>query len=134
MSATHQREKLVWISTRVPYPPVTGHFLRSFHVMKGLADHYDIYFFGFFDRGISLSAAEEATSALRSFCVEVYAEHVRSERSPWWLLIDLARSIVSWKPFVATKYHSPKLASALSTVLERNSIALTHADSLPSGV
>jgi polysaccharide biosynthesis protein PslH len=133
MSLTHRREKLVWISTRVPYPPVTGHFLRSFHVMRGLAERYDIYFFGFFDRGTSAAAAAEATAALGSFCVDVYAEYVRSERSRLWLLVDLARSIVAWKPFVAIKYFSPKLASALRSVLDRNAIALVHADSLPSG-
>lgn len=102
--------------------------------MKGLADRYDIYFLGFFDRGTSAAAAAEVTAALRSFCVDVYAEHVRSERSAAWLMVDLATSLLTWKPFVAIKYHSPKLATALRQVLERNSIALVHADSLPSGV
>jgi len=127
------RDKLIWISTRVPYPPVTGHFLRSYNVLKGLAAQYDVFFFGFFDRGTSDGAAEQARSALASFCVEVHAEHVRSERSLAWFAIDFARSVLAWKPFVAVKYFSPRMDAAIHNVLSRHAVSLIHADSLPSG-
>jgi hypothetical protein len=37
----------------------------------------------------------------------VHAEHVRSERSLACFAIDLARSVLAWKPFFAVKYFKP---------------------------
>ncbi len=91
-------------------------------------------FFGFFDRGTSAKRPSRRGRHLRrsvSKCTRNTS--VRSAVSLGFA-IDLARSVLAWKPFVAVKYFSPRTGRRRSaTCSDRHAISLIHADSLPSG-
>lgn len=124
---------LLFVATRVPYPPVTGHYLRTFHILRGLAEHYAVHFFGFWDKTTAPSEQTRAREALLSLCVTVHAEPVPAERSRLALLADLLASMLRGQPFTAAKYRSRPMLGAIRGLLAQGDVAVAHADSLQSG-
>ena len=117
----------------MPFPAVTGHYLRTLNILKGLAEHFDVYFFGFYDKDGAPAAFAEAERAMRAICKEVHIEHVGAERSGIRLVWDLLSSALMLRPFVAAKYHSASMRRAIRATLRSRNVAVVHADSLPSG-
>jgi glycosyltransferase involved in cell wall biosynthesis len=127
------KPNLVFVATRVPFPPVTGHYLRTLNILKGLAEHFDVSFFGFHDKGGTSAAFAEAEGAMRRICETVHIERVGAECSRLQLMWDLLSSTLTLRPFVAAKYHSASMQRAIHATLQNRDVALVHADSLPSG-
>jgi glycosyltransferase involved in cell wall biosynthesis len=127
------KPNLVFVATRVPFPAVTGHYLRTLNILKGLAEHFDVCFFGFHDKAAVPAAFAEAEAAMRTICETVHIEHVGAERSGIRLIWDLLSSALTLRPFVAAKYHSASMHRAIHATLRSRDVALVHADSLPSG-
>jgi glycosyltransferase involved in cell wall biosynthesis len=127
------KPNLIFIVTRVPYPAVTGHHLRTLNILKGLAEHFDVLFFGFHDKSGTSAQYTEAEAAMREICETVHIERVGAESSRVRLIRDLLSSALTLRPFVATKYHSTSMQRAIHETLKSRDVALVHADSLPSG-
>ena len=127
------KPNLIFVATRVPFPAVTGHYLRTLNILRGLTEHFDVCFFGFHDKDAAQAASAEAERAMRAICEEVYIEHVGAERSRIRLIWDLLSSALTLRPFVAAKYHSASMHRAIRATLRSRNVALVHADSLPSG-
>ena len=127
------KQNIVFLATRVPFPAVTGHYLRTLSILKGLAEHFDVCFFGFHDKAGTPAAFAEAEGAMRAICETVHIEHVGAERSGIRLIWDLFSSALTLRPFVAAKYHSASMYRAINATLQTRDVALVHADSLPSG-
>jgi glycosyltransferase involved in cell wall biosynthesis len=127
------KPNLIFIATRVPFPPVTGHYLRTLNILKGLAQHFEVLFFGFHDKGGAPALYAEAETAMRAVCATVHLERVGAECSRIRLIWDLLSSALTLRPFVAAKYHSPSMRRAILEALEQRNVAVVHADSLPSG-
>ena len=130
---SNPKPNLVFLATRVPFPAVTGHYLRTLNILKGLAEHFNVCFFGFHDKDGTPAAFAEAEGAMRSICETVHVEHVGAERSRIRLIWDLLSSALTLRPFVALKYHSASMHRAIRATLQSRDVALVHADSLPSG-
>jgi glycosyltransferase involved in cell wall biosynthesis len=130
---SNPKPNLVFLATRVPFPAVTGHYLRTLNILKGLAEHFDVCFFGFHDKAGTQAAFAEAEGAMRTICETVHIEHVGAERSGIRLIWDLLSSALTLRPFVAAKYHSASMRRAIQATLRSRDVALVHADSLPSG-
>ena len=124
------KPNLLFVATRVPYPPVTGHYLRTFNILRGLAAHYAVHFFGFWDK--PGAPQEQAREALVRLCASVHIEAVRAERSRLSLLVDLLTSLLCGQPFTAAKYRSRPMRKAIRKLLAEHGFALAHADSLQS--
>jgi glycosyltransferase involved in cell wall biosynthesis len=124
---------LIFVATRVPYPAVTGHYLRTMYVLRGLAEHFAVHFFGFHDPKTGPAEAATAGKVLAGFCASVHMEGVGAECSRLRLLADLVSSTLVMAPFVAAKYRSRTMRRALQSVLAKHEVVAAHADSLPSG-
>lgn len=124
---------MVFVATRVPYPPVTGHYLRTLNILRGLADHFQVHFFGFHDKNSNSAQRAAADEALRRFCATVHIESVRAERSRIWLIIDLVVSVLRYLPYTAAKYRNRTMYRAIRATLANGNIVVAHADSLQSG-
>jgi glycosyltransferase involved in cell wall biosynthesis len=127
------KPNLVFVATRVPYPPVTGHYLRTLNILHGLAEHFTLHFFGFRDRHGTGSEHARAADALKVFCSTVHVEYVGAERSKLCFLWDLLASLCAGEPFAAAKYRSRSMHKAIRAMLANQDIAAIHADSLQSG-
>ena len=126
------KPNLVFVATRVPFPAVTGHYLRTLNILKGLTQHFNVCFFGFHDKDSGTAACDEAERAMSAICETVYIEHVGAERSGVRFIWDLLSSALTLRPFVAAKYRSDSMNRAIRATLSSRVVAIVHADSLPS--
>lgn len=124
---------MLFVATRVPYPPVTGHYLRTFNILRGLTERFHVHFFGFRDKHGTPEEYAAADEALGVLCASVHIEKVGAERSKAQLLLDLTASLITGRPFTASKYFSRSMHRAIQQACQSHVIALAHADSLPSG-
>ena len=128
-----RKPHMIFVATRVPYPPVTGHYLRTLNILRGLAEHFSIHFFGFRDKNGSPADQQLADEALANLCATILIESVGAERSIARLMIDLLASLLTFRPFTAAKYRSRTMHRAICAAFPANDIAVAHADSLQSG-
>ena len=124
---------LIFVATRVPHPPVTGHFLRTMNIVRGLAEHFSILFFAFHDKRASAAARADAESAMMKYCESVFIEEVPAEKSRARCIWDILISTATLRPFVARKYRSRRMRRAIGDALRTKDVVLAHGDSLPSG-
>lgn len=124
---------MVFIATRVPYPPVTGHYLRTLNILRGLSEYYSVHFFGFRDIRRTHDRHTLNEQAIADLCVSVHIEDVRAERSRVQLFVDLITSLLTCRPFTASKYFSKTMLRAVRSTFAQHEIQVSHADSLPSG-
>ena len=127
------RPHLLFIATRVPFPPVTGHYLRTFNILRGLSERFRVHFFGFRDKHGTPDEYAAADKALGMFCASVHVEEVGAECSTVRLLLDGLSSLLTGRPFTASKYFSRTMHRAIQVACQTHEVALAHADSLPSG-
>lgn len=127
------KPNLVFVATRVPYPPVTGHYLRTLNILRGLAERFSVHFFGFRDKYGTAEDEAVADEALSRICATIHIEAVGAERSKARLLMDLATSLLTLQPFTAAKYRSRSMRRAVRAALADYPVAIAHADSLQSG-
>ena len=132
-SPAPDRPHLLFIATRVPFPPVTGHYLRTFNILRGLSERFRVHFFGFRDKHGTPDEYAAADKALGMLCASVHVEEVGAERSRVRLLLDGLSSLLTGRPFTASKYFSRTMHRAIQVACQTHEIALAHADSLPSG-
>lgn len=123
---------MIFVATRVPFPPVTGHYLRTYNIVRGLACDYHVHFFGFHDPAATEAQASAAVAAMGEFCLSVHAERIPAELSRLRLAWDMLRASVRGLPFIAVKYHTRSMRAAIDAALLGEDIAVVHADSLPS--
>ena len=133
MSRSADKPSMIFIATRVPYPPVTGHYLRTWNILRGLAQQYSVHFFGFWDKRVTAEECALAKQALNSMCADVHIESVGAERSRARLMWDLLASLLTARPFIDVKYFSQGMHQAIRSAVARHRITVVHADSLPSG-
>jgi len=86
---------------RVPYPPNRGDRIRSYHILKFLAERANVSLATLADEPLE----PETTEELRSFCSQFAIEHVGPSR---WL--RGAISLASGKSATEGLFRSPKLA------------------------
>ncbi len=132
-SRVQRKPHLIFVATRVPYPPVTGHYLRTLNILDGLTRKFSVHFFGFRDRNGSPEEHRYAERALASICTSVHIEPVDTEHSIASLVIKLLESIITFRPFTAVKYRSRSMHRAVRAAFAANDIVIAHADSLQSG-
>ncbi|MFT3761952.1 MAG: glycosyltransferase family 4 protein [Pseudoxanthomonas sp.] len=129
--------RILFLTSRLPYPPREGHQLRSWHLLKVLASQHQVTLLSF------LREEDDAggLSMLRDTCAAVETFPIPAERSRLRLASALVRSLTTRTPFVAAKYASPALRERLSVLARDSDLVhfdilplMAHADCVPVGV
>jgi glycosyltransferase involved in cell wall biosynthesis len=123
---------ILFLSTRSPYPLISGHSLRTYHILKGAAEKHNVALVTFTQLGDELK--EENLKHLRSFCRAVYPFRIPIDMSRIKLAVSLFLNLFSPLPFVARKYDAPLMRRKIREIIERDCIDLVHADMLPLAV
>jgi polysaccharide biosynthesis protein PslH len=123
--------KVLFLSTRAPVPPNTGHFQRTYNTLKQISKYSDIYFFGFYDKGINTSTCDEIDNELLKICCEVHIEYLAQEYNIILGAILTGVNLFSLKPYVANKYFKRSMRNAIEKVVNRINIDIAHLDMLP---
>ena len=117
--------RVLFVTSRLPFPPREGHQLRSWHVLKALATQHEVTLLSFARADDELDAAGE----MRSHLADVETFPIASERSKLALAWALLRSTFSREPFVSAKYASRAMRARIAE-LSRDA-DVVHFDMLP---
>ncbi|MFX0124547.1 MAG: glycosyl transferase family 1, partial [Candidatus Hodarchaeota archaeon] len=90
------------MSTRSPFPLISGHSLRTYHILRGAAQKHDVTLITFVQLEEELK--KENIKHLRSFCKSVYPFRIPVDMSRIRLASSLFLNLFSPLPFVAQKY------------------------------
>ena len=121
---------LLFLSTRSPYPLISGHSLRTYHILKGAAQNHNVTFVTF----VQLPEHElkkENLDHLKSFCKAVYPFEIPADLSRITLAKMLFLNLFSSLPFVAQKYDAPLMRQKIREIIQTEHIDLVHVDLLP---
>jgi glycosyltransferase involved in cell wall biosynthesis len=121
--------KILFLSTRSPYPLISGHSLRTYHILKGAAEKHNVTLITFVQLKEELE--ESNLGHLRKLCDSVTQFQVPSDVSRLELSSKLLCNLVSGLPFVAQKYDSRKFRNEIRRALRKDKIDLVHVDLLP---
>lgn len=102
-SAKVEREPLLFLCHRIPYPPDKGDKIRSYHLLRHLARDYDVYLATFVDDPRDWVHLP----FLREFCAEVCAVSLAALPAKVWSTTGLLRGL----PLSVPYYESRKLAA-----------------------
>lgn len=129
--------RILFFTARLPYPPREGHQLRSWHLLKALAEEHEVTLLSFLRKDDDA----EGIDAIRDVVADVRTFPIPSEHSRLRLLLALARSLATGAPFVAAKYASPGVREYLADAARRYDLVhfdilplMAHADCVPDGI
>lgn len=121
---------ILFLSTRSPYPLISGHSLRTYHILKGAAQNHNVTFVTF----VQLPEHEfkkENLDHLKGFCKAVYPFEIPADLSRITFAKMLFLNLFSSLPFVAQKYDAPLMRQQIREIIQTEHIDLVHVDMLP---
>ena len=121
---------ILFLSTRSPYPLISGHSLRTYHILKGAAQNHNVTFATFVQLP-EHELKEENLAHLRSFCKAVYPFEIPADMSRTKLATMLFLNLFSSLPFVTQKYDAPLMREKIREIIQKEHIDLVHVDLLP---
>jgi glycosyltransferase involved in cell wall biosynthesis len=121
---------ILFLSTENPYPPGGGHHLRTFSILKILAERHKIYFVGFAQDKREF----ENIPGIRKFCetVDIYKVSKTGYNKTFVLLA--CKNVFSKYPLIAERYYVKEARKRIEEILAHHSIDLVHMDMLALGL
>ena len=117
------KEPLLFLVHRIPYPPNKGDKIRSYHLLNFLSQYYDIYLGAFIDDPEDNQYRERVSQ----FCKGVYLESL----NPLNAKIKSLSGLISRKALSIPYYSSKKMQHWVNTQIEKNNIKQFLAFSSP---
>ena len=125
------RPRLLFLCQTLPYPPDGGVSIRTYHVLRLLAQAFDVTALCFFrasDRPTSRDVATSVTGLSEFAAVQAFP--IPQEHAIGRLLWDHTRSLVRGRAYTVFAYESRAFRARLAELLARESFDLVHMDSL----
>ncbi len=121
-----RRLNIVFLSTENPYPPNSGHRLRTYNTLRDAATRHNVFFLGF------AKSLEDLryTDHLREFCKSADSFVIPDDISRKSLVKSLFLNLFSPLPYTAQKYYTAQMRRRLGEILEENRIDIVHFDML----
>ncbi len=128
-----ERAPLILLVHRIPYPPNKGDKIRSYHLLRYLADRYDVYLGAFVDDPADFEHAD----TLRQWCSDVFLDPLGALRSRARMLAGL----VNGRPLSVAAYRSPAMrrwvrrtvqATGATRLVAFSTAMAQYADAMPA--
>ena len=133
LTGTHKtpRPRLLFLCQTLPFPPDGGVQIRTYNVLRLLAQVFDITALVFYRRATRPTNRDIANglAGLRPLG-EVEAFPIPQEHSTWRLLYDHMRSITNGRVYTWYAYDSAAFRHRLRKLLSDGHFAVVHVDSL----
>lgn len=118
--------RVVFVTTRLPYPPTEGHQLRSWHLLRAVAREHEVELLSLARR----DDRRDQIAALHEIVRRVALFEIPSEHSDGALARAALAGLFTDTPFVVAKYAAiPELRAAVAEASARAD--LVHFDMLP---
>ena len=118
--------RIVWLSSRPPFPLDSGGQIRTYHILRELNRRHDIVLVTLADQ----AALADASDRINDVCREIVSVPYPEKHSGLSLYLRAALHYLDPIPFVVSKYFSPQLRDALAQVLARQKVDLIVCDYL----
>jgi glycosyltransferase involved in cell wall biosynthesis len=93
--------KILFLTSRIPFPPNRGDKVRTFAFLKILAKFHEIHLLSFTE----INDKEEWTQELKKYCSQIYLVKHSRKKALW----NLLKSIFSNNPFQINYYQSTEM-------------------------
>jgi sugar transferase (PEP-CTERM/EpsH1 system associated) len=107
-------KELLFLAHRIPYPPTKGDKIRSFHILKQLAQRYRVHLGAFIDDPRDW----RYVAALQSVCADTCFVGLR----PTWSRLRSMGALARGEPLTLAYYRNRKLQSWVDALLARDAI------------
>jgi len=124
--------RILFLSTRSPYPLISGHSLRTYHMVKGAAQRHNVTLVTFTQ--LDVEEKKENVEHLRGFCEDVFQFRIPMDMSRVNLVGAVCRNLLSPAPLVAEKYNVGPMRQKIRELLQGKRFDLVHVDLLPLSV
>lgn len=118
------RPKILFLTQLLPYPPVCGGTIRSFHTVKRLSENYDITLLSFARRPEDFGHADH----LRQYCADVRVFPMK--RSALINARWMAQTLATGRPFIVDRDSVPEMQAAVDRMLAEDRFDLIYVDHL----
>ncbi len=127
----HQRPRLLFLCQTLPYPPDGGVQIRTYNVLRLLAEAFEITGLCFYRwKGGVVQREVETSVAALSELADVEAFRIPQEHSRRRWVWDHLRSLLVGRAYTDFVYESPDFESRLRELLASTRFDIVHADSL----
>jgi len=117
---------ILFLSTANPIPPIDGHCIRTFNILKFLSRYHKIFFIA-----IARSSKElDYKDQLYDYCesVDIFINPIN--KSKLRFIISIIKNLFSSLPFMIQKYYHREISHKIKNVLEKHKIDIVHFDTL----
>jgi glycosyltransferase involved in cell wall biosynthesis len=115
--------KILLLTQVLPYPPDSGPKVKTWNVLKYLAERHDVTLVSFV-RGDQRADLEQ----LQPYCHAIYP--VPIQRAAWRDALALGRSLVSRQPWVVARDDQPAMRELVEWLTTHETFDIAHADQL----
>lgn len=129
--------RVLWLSHLIPYPPTAGVMMRSYYLLKSLAERCDVHFLSLVQPslltggGRDLRATiEEAEADISSFCRTVTIVRDSGFEGGFLQYKALARSLLSGHSFTAEWARSKSYERAVKALVRKVGPDIVHVDTM----
>lgn len=105
---------VLYLAHRLPYPPNKGDKIRSYHLLKHLASHYQVFLGTFIDDPHDWQYVEQ----IKPLCTEVFIRPI----NPLWAKCKALSGFVTGQPLTLPYYTDSKMKHWVKTVLANQGI------------
>ncbi len=115
------------VSPEIPYPPIGGHYLRTYNILKLLSENHRIFFIGFVKDEEELEWKKDFKKLCDSFDIFFIQDDDFSFR----FCLKVIRNLLSPFPYIKHKYYNKNASRRIREILSEGQIDLVHLDMLP---
>jgi len=114
----------------VPYPPNTGHKIRTFNIIKQLSLKHRIYLLAFNHKIMINDTTEKirCKNELLKHCEEVYIFEIPSDKNQATYYTFLIKNIFEIHPYRVKRYYSKEFLNTLLEIISRVQFDIVHLD------
>ena len=106
------KKKIIFLTSRFPYPLEKGDKLRAFHQIKGISKKYNIYLISI---NTESKVKYEHINILKKYCKEVYI----LDTDKFSVLINLFKSFILSEPLQTGYFYSTKNQKKINEIIKK---------------
>jgi polysaccharide biosynthesis protein PslH len=134
-NGTQAKPKLLFLCQTLPFPPDGGAHLRSYNILRLLAQAFDVTALCFYRKATRPTANQVAEGLAGLGAIsEVEAFPIPQEISRPRLIWDHLRSVMLGNPYTRYAYESAEFTKRLREMLAKRKFDIVHMDSLDLSV
>lgn len=112
------RQKILFLTTEIPYPLDSGGKIRTYNMLKSISESYDIDLICFSENSCTDNQEEELKLICKS--VSIIKKIYTNSKSSGKMFINIVKAILKNAPFVVEKFNDSKYKKKVNELINLN--------------